>query len=90
MSIVEPVTASNKEDMSTTATDNGPSCLPSNTVTSAPVVEPPEHEGELNSISKYLVQCSCERRCLVLLQNEQLVPEHLLVRSTFEQEEKKR
>jgi len=61
-SIVESVTASHVEDANamTTLTDElscpGPSYLSSNAITSAPRVEPPDHEGELNYISKYLIQ----------------------------------
>ena len=53
--IVEPVTASNGEDMGSKTTDDRPAYLPSNAATNRLVVEPPDHEGKLNYISKYLV-----------------------------------
>ena len=62
-STVQWVTALHVEDANTTTpTDEllclGPSHLPSK---SASRVEPPDHEGELNYISKYLIDtCSCE------------------------------
>ena len=59
-SAVEPVAALYMEGTSTaTSTDDvcpGPSCLPSNAATSTTRVEAPDHEGELNYISKYLIQ----------------------------------
>jgi len=51
--IVEPVTATNREDMDS---NDRPAHLPSNAATNRPVVEPPDHKEKLNYISKYLVQ----------------------------------
>ena len=51
--IVEPVTASSEEDMGSKTTDDRPAHLPSNAATNGTVVEPPDHQGKLNYISKY-------------------------------------
>ena len=58
-STIESVTISCVEDTTTTAIDDlscpGPSHLPSNAVVTSAPVETPDHEGELNHISKYLI-----------------------------------
>ena len=56
--VSECVEKPNSEKGSSTIDDAcpGPSCLPSTSMSAIQNVPPPEHEGELNHISKYLVQ----------------------------------
>ena len=95
-STIESVTASHVEDTTTTTDDlscPGPSHLPSNAVVTSGPVETPDHEGELNHISKYLIQyvpvkkapktSKCATGARVLTSDE-------CAKRIFEQEEKKR
>ena len=96
-STIESVTASHVEDTTTTTTDDlscpGPSHLPSNAVVTSAPVETPDHEGELNHISKYLIQYVPVKKAPKTSKRAtgaRVLTSDECAKRIFEQEEKKR
>jgi len=88
--IVDPVTASSGEDMGSETTDDRPVHLPSNAATNRPVIEPPDHEGKLIYISKYLVQYIPLNKAPNSATNRETGASEECSKYIFEEEEKKR